>query len=59
MKKIQILRITNNIILALSIIGYFILWKDTTKGNEALDLFGLMNVAIYINAYLIESDTLY
>ena len=55
MKKIQILRITNNIILALSIIGYFILWKDTTKGNEALDLFGLMNVAIYINAYLIES----
>jgi hypothetical protein len=55
MKKIQILRITNNIILALSIIGYFILWKDTTKGNEALDLFGLMNVATYINAYLIES----
>ena len=55
MKKIQILRITNNIILSLSIIGYFILWKDTTKGNEALDLFGLMNVATYINAYLIES----
>lgn len=55
MKKLQILRITNNIILALSIIGYFILWKDATKGIEALDLFGLMNVATYINAYLIES----
>ena len=55
MNKIQILRITNNIILALSIIGYFILWKDTTKANEAIDLLGLMDVATYINAYLIES----
>jgi len=55
MKKIQILRITNNIILALSLIGYFILWKDITKASRAIDKLGLADFATYINAYLIES----
>lgn len=55
MNRIQILRITNNIILALSIIGYFILWKDITNANKTIDLLGLSDVATYVNAYLIES----
>ena len=55
MKKIQILRISNNIILFLSIIGYFIIWKDTIKANEAIDLLGMMNVVTYVKAYLIQS----
>ena len=55
MKKIQILRITNNIILALSLIGYFILWKDITKASRTIDKLGLADFATYINAYLIES----
>mgnify|MGYP001201601147 CR=1 FL=1 len=55
MKKIQILRILNNIILFLSTIGYFIIWKDTIKANEAIDLLGMMNVVTYVKAYLIQS----
>ena len=54
MKKYNILRITNNIVLALSIIGYFILWTDITNANKAIDLLGLTDVATYVNAYLIE-----
>tara|TARA_B100001142_G_scaffold258709_1_gene260629 strand:- start:1298 stop:1807 length:510 start_codon:yes stop_codon:yes gene_type:complete len=55
MNKIQTLRVANNIILGLSIIGYLILWKDINKGIEALDKFGLMNFATYITANFIES----
>jgi hypothetical protein len=56
MNKIQILRVANNIILGLSIIGYLILWQDINKGIEVLeDLFGSMNFATYITANFIES----
>ena len=55
MNKIQILRVANNIILVISIIGYLILWQDINKGIEVLDSFRLMNFATYITANFIES----
>ena len=55
MNKIQILRVANNIILGLSIIGFLILWQDINKGIEVLDSFRLMNFATYITANFIES----
>jgi len=55
MNKIQILRVANNIILGLSIIGYLILWQDINKGIEVLDSFRLMNFSTYITANFIES----
>jgi len=55
MNKIQILRVANNIILGLSIIGYLILWQDINKGIEVLEKFSSMNFATYITANFIES----
>jgi hypothetical protein len=37
MKKLQVLRIANHIILALSIIGFFSLWQDSN--SQELTLF--------------------
>tara|TARA_B110000240_G_scaffold160784_1_gene179593 strand:+ start:262 stop:750 length:489 start_codon:yes stop_codon:yes gene_type:complete len=55
MNKIQILRVANNIILGLSIIGYLILWQDINKGIDVLEKFSSMNFATYITANFIES----
>jgi len=55
MNKIQILRVANNIILGLSIVGYLILWQDINKGIDVLEKFSSMNFATYITANFIES----
>ena len=49
MKKLQVLRIANHIILAFSIIGYYSIWQD----SESLHSIGMINE--YVKSYIIVS----
>tara|TARA_R100000541_G_C1896458_1_gene83911 strand:+ start:955 stop:1419 length:465 start_codon:yes stop_codon:yes gene_type:complete len=49
MKKLQVLRIANHIILAFSIIGYYSIWQD----SESLQSIGIINE--YVKSYIIVS----